>query len=448
MSASFCDVNSEHCLLGQCFFNVDIVNQTISSLTTDDFYTKEHKFLFLKIKELYDKDLPINFQNIASITKDQELSYEFLFEISKLNTSFLATELIKAIQDKKHARDVLDYSLKLTNDLKSNFELANLLKYHLNESNKIFTHQEKKEFDVFQEFLEAKTTYNQAKENKENKDKGIETTRGLKTNFVDLDKKITGLSPGHLIIVGARPGMGKTSLMLNLIAKMRNNKIGIFSLEMTADELMTKYLLTNSTINYKNFRDGILDQKDLQTIFQASEVLKSKTMIIDDTASIKPTQLFGRALRMKEVYGVELIFIDYLQLMKGDDYNYENNQVKIASISHELKAIAKKLDIPIVALAQLNRQSDQRENQTPKMSDLRESGAIEADADIILLLNKRLITETATYCDLDVYVEKNRHGEIGKINLFWDLAIGNMENKQYESEKSPFEGNHNWTDKY
>ncbi|MFA6201358.1 MAG: DnaB-like helicase C-terminal domain-containing protein [Bacteroidales bacterium] len=448
MSASFFDINSEYCLLGQTFDSVDTANQVITNLTTEDFHLKEHKLLFLKIKELYEKDLPITFQNIVAICKDDEFTYDFLFNVSRSNTSFVDSELIEILRKKRHAREILDYSVKLANDLKVEFNLDQLIKHHLNESNKVFTDQDKKEFAVFGDFLESKTVYNQALKNKENLEKGIDVQSGLKTNFSDLDKKICGLNKGHLIVIGARPGMGKTSLMLNMISKMKEKKAGIFSLEMTADELMTKYLLINSKVNYSLFREGKLDQKDLQTIYQATEVLKQRVLIIDDTPGIKPNQVYGRALRMKKAYGVEVIYIDYLQLMKGDDYNYESNQVKIASISHELKGISKKLDMPVVALAQLNRQVEQRESMKPRMSDLRESGAIEADADLILLLNKKMIDERATYSDLEIFIEKNRFGETGQVSLYWDLTIGNMENKQYETEQSPFEGNNDWTNKY
>jgi len=288
--------------------------------------------------------------------------------------------------------------------------------------------------------------YNEVVKNKDDKDKGIEVDNGIKTNFIDLDKKIFGLNKGHLIVVGARPGMGKTSLMLNLISKIKNKKAGIFSLEMTSEELMKKHLLMNAKINYNDYRDCKITDKDIQTIYQASEVLKKKTIIIDDTPGIKPYQLFGGASRMKNVYGVEILFIDYLQLMKGDDYKYESNQVKVASISHELKAIAKKLDMPIIALAQLNRQVDQRDNMKPKMSDLRESGAIEADADLILLLNKKMHSSDSILADLEIFIEKNRFGETGKAELYWDLSIGNMENKKHvQVEQNTYKGNNYWT---
>lgn len=288
-----------------------------------------------------------------------------------------------------------------------------------------------------QTFATAQTTYSDALERQQLRKEGKSICNGIPTGYIDLDRKLYGLAPGHLVVIGGRPGQGKTSLLLNLVSNMKASKCAIFSLEMTANDLYSKLILMEASVKYENFKNGNLSENDITKIYGVEKVHQKKEVVIDDKSTLSPSQLFIKLSRMKKMYGVDIAFIDYLQLMKGDDRQYENNQVKVASISHSLKSIAKEHNIPIVALAQLNRAVDSQGDRGPKMSDLRESGAIEADADAIILLDRPMKNNVYLRQGvLELTIAKNRYGEIGRVDLLFDPPTGKM---QDYSKTTPME---------
>jgi len=264
---------------------------------------------------------------------------------------------------------------------------------------------------------------------------------GIPSGFTDLDKIIGGMRGGDLIVVAGRPSMGKTTLAINIAeqaaldAKIKA-AVAIFSLEMPADQILTRMLSSVGSVHLGNIRSGRLSEDDWPRITGATKQLQDAKIFIDDTAALTPTELRARSRRIKREHGLDLIVVDYLQLMTVPGTK-ENRATEISEISRGLKALAKELNCPVIALSQLNRGVEQRENKRPVMSDLRESGAIEQDSDMIMLIYREEVYDKNTpkkgMAELDL--AKHRNGEIGTINLTF---IG--KHSRFENYKDPAYG--------
>jgi replicative DNA helicase len=214
---------------------------------------------------------------------------------------------------------------------------------------------------------------------------------GVGTGFLDFDKMTSGLHGGEMIVIAARPSMGKTSLVMNIVEHVvleEKQPVGVFSLEMTADSLVLRMLCSRARVNMRNIRDGFLAERDFPKLTGAAGKLASAPLYIDDSAGLSILQLRAKARRMYQQFGVKLIVIDYLQLLNASSSRVENRQQEVAMISNGVKALAKELNIPVIVLSQLNRELEKDKSRKPRLSDLRESGAIEQDADLIALLYK------------------------------------------------------------
>jgi replicative DNA helicase len=258
--------------------------------------------------------------------------------------------------------------------------------------------------------------------------------RGLPTGFIDFDAKTGGLRGGDLLIIAGRPSMGKSTLAINMAehAALKEGiraSVAIFSLEMPAEQILTRMLSSVGSVNLSNIRSGKLSEDDWPRITGATKQLQDAKIFIDDTAALTPTELRARARRIKREHGLDLIVIDYLQLMSVPGTK-ENRATEISEISRGLKALAKEINCPVIALSQLNRGVEQRENKKPVMSDLRESGAIEQDADMILLIYRDEVynKETPKKGVAEIDLAKHRNGETGDIRLTFRGANSRFEN--------------------
>ena len=246
---------------------------------------------------------------------------------------------------------------------------------------------------------------------------------GITTGFKDLNKKINGLQRTDLILIAARPAMGKTAFSLNLVqnaALKGDASVAVFSLEMSKDQLVQRMLAAQSHVELKKIKTGTLDENDWPRIIDAMAVLSNASIHIDDTPGIKISELRSKCRKLKIEKGLDLILIDYLQLMEGEGNN-ESRQQEIAKISRSLKIIAKELNCPVVALSQLSRAPEQRADHRPMLSDLRESGSIEQDADIVMFLyrDEYYHPDSESKNIGEVLIAKNRHGETGSVELVW-----------------------------
>ncbi len=250
---------------------------------------------------------------------------------------------------------------------------------------------------------------------------------GISTGFPDLDKMTTGLHGGEMIVVAARPSMGKTSLAMNIaeaVAIDQKLPVGVFSLEMSAESLVLRMLCSRARVNLRNIREGFFSERDFPKITSAAGKLAAAPLYIDDTAGLSILQLRAKARRMWQQYGVKLFIIDYLQLLHSTARRAENRQQEIADISNGVKALAKELNVPVIVLAQLNREIEKEKNRKPRMSDLRESGAIEQDADLIGLLYKPSSGDDdegpgaeQESVAVNLLIAKQRNGPTGDVSL-------------------------------
>jgi len=251
---------------------------------------------------------------------------------------------------------------------------------------------------------------------------------GLSTGFPDLDKMTTGLHPGEMVVIAARPSMGKTSLAMNMaeaVAIDQKIPVGVFSLEMTADSLVLRMLCSRARVNLRNIRDGFLAERDFPRLTGAAGKLAGSPLFIDDTPGLSILQLRARARRMSQQFGIKLFVIDYLQLLNSTSRRAENRQQEIADISSGVKGLAKELGVPVIVLSQLNREMEKDKNRKPRLSDLRESGSIEQDADLVALLYKPSSgdeEEAAAQAELDavpvnLLIAKQRNGPTGDVPL-------------------------------
>jgi replicative DNA helicase len=248
---------------------------------------------------------------------------------------------------------------------------------------------------------------------------------GLGTGFIDLDKMTSGLHAGDMIVIAARPSMGKTSLAMNIaeaVAIDQRLPVGVFSLEMTADSLVLRMLCSRARVNLRSIRDGFLAERDFPKLTGAAGKLANSPLFIDDTAGLSILELRAKARRMFQQYGIKLFVIDYLQLLHSTARRAENRQQEIADISNGIKALAKELKVPVIVLSQLNRELEKDKNRKPRLSDLRESGAIEQDADLVALLYKPSAgdddeSQEQDAAPVNLLIAKQRNGPTGDVNL-------------------------------
>ncbi|HEU5124433.1 MAG TPA: replicative DNA helicase [Verrucomicrobiae bacterium] len=264
---------------------------------------------------------------------------------------------------------------------------------------------------------------------------------GVPTGFTDLDKMTSGLHPGEMVVIAARPSMGKTSLAMNIaehVAIDQKIPVGVFSLEMTSESLVLRMLCSRSRVNLRNIRDGFLAERDFPKLTGSAGKLANAPLFIDDSSGLSILQLRAKARRMHQQHGIKLFVIDYLQLLHSTARRAENRQQEIADISNGIKSLAKELEVPIIVLSQLNREMEKDKNRKPRMSDLRESGSIEQDADLIGLLykpssgddddNPTNAGETEDAVAVNLLIAKQRNGPTGDVNLTFLRSFTRFEN--------------------
>jgi replicative DNA helicase len=262
---------------------------------------------------------------------------------------------------------------------------------------------------------------------------------GIGTGFADLDKLTSGLHGGEMVVIAARPSMGKTSLAMNIaeyVAIELNLPAAVFSLEMTAESLVLRMLCSRARVNMRDIREGFLAERDFPKLTKAAGKLAGSPLFIDDTPGLSILQLRARARRMVQQYGIKLFVVDYLQLLHSTSRRAENRQQEIADISNGVKALAKELAVPVIVLSQLNREMEKEKNRKPRLSDLRESGAIEQDADLVGLLYKPssgddedgAAQETAEAVAVNLLIAKQRNGPTGEVCLTFMKGYTRFEN--------------------
>ncbi|MBQ8085604.1 MAG: replicative DNA helicase [Lachnospiraceae bacterium] len=419
------NLQMEQAVIGSMLMDRDAVAEVADLLTKDDFYYSQYGMLFSAIVELYNEGKPIDLAIVSNRLKDMGApesvsNMSYIAEVlDSVQFASHAGEYARVVQDKAVLRRMIKYA-----------EKTMALCYESEESvNDILEQSEKDLFDITQkrntgmQFAEMKEIALSVLDNIEASAKRGSKVTGVPTGFIDLDNKLTGLHGSELILIAARPAMGKTAFALNIAqnAAMKSGiPVAIFSLEMSKEQLATRLIAMDSQVDSQAIRTGQILDNDWDKIMESTYRVGETQMYIDDTPGINIAELRSKCRKLKQTKDIGLIVIDYLQLMNAGGRS-ESRQQEISTISRALKKLARELDVPVVALSQLNRAVDSREDHKPVMSDLRESGAIEQDADVIMFIYRDdyYNKDSPKQRIADIIVAKQRNGSTGSVELAW-----------------------------
>ena len=441
---------AEMMVLGCMLTSINSLNIAAEALHESDFYFAEHKNIFNCLKNAFTSDKPADVHLVAEELRRQNKLQEvggvvYLAELSEFAaTSAYIEEYVDNVRSLATLRRMADaaqtiekVALEQPSDVRQALDEAQQLLFKIGQ-----TVNSRAGF-LLKDILsgrcgDQKLPFLKALEARQERFMHLGDTEasitGLQTHFLDLDKMINGLNNSHLLILAARPAMGKTALAINIaenICFKTKVPVGIFSLEMTAEQLVHRIVCSQSEVESDKIKTGSLTPDEFQHVVEAVKNIEQHRMVIDDHPGLRITDLRARARRMKESYGVGFIIIDYLQLISGSGAvkSAENRQMEISEISRMLKNLARELDIPILCIAQLSRRVEERTGHRPMMSDLRESGSIEQDADIVMfLLRREYYDQNDRPGQAELIVAKNRHGGIGTINLTYRKELAQFAN--------------------
>ena len=423
------NIEAEQSVLGSLLLDKDGIVKIADIITSNDFYRKIHEMIFESIVELYTKSEPIDLLTLSSRLKEKKQFKEIggmSYLTSLMNFVPTASNIVhyaKIVNQKRVLRDLISAS----------YEISSLASEENRNIDEVIDEAEKRIFSVsqtslIQEFSHIKPHLAEAFERFDRLHKGDDTWRGVPTGFIDLDKQLAGLQKADLIILAGRPSLGKTSLALDFArnaAVLEKVPVGIFSLEMSKQQLIERLISAESNVDLWRLRSGQISDEgkdnDFERIGKALDRLSSAPLYIDDAASPNVLQIRTMARRLQAEKGLELLVIDYLQLMQGTG-RVENRNQEVSEISRSLKNLARELNIPILAVSQLSRAPEARTDQVPKLSDLRESGSIEQDADVVIFIYRedKVKKDSERKNIAEIHIAKHRNGPTGKIELYFN----------------------------
>ncbi len=385
------NLEAEQSLLGGILVDAESLNKVADIVGPDDFYKEAHSKIYEVMLDLYDKNEPIDLITVSGAAKDKGI-IERIGGVTYLNTlvdqmpsSANITQYAKMVREKALVRNLMNVATEI---IEKGHDVEMGVENYLDDAEKmIFQVAENK---LRPSFFSVRDIVKENVKTIERLDQNKQSVIGVPTGYTDLDRVTSGLQPSDLIVVAGRPSMGKTAFCMNIAQYVGCQdgspmQVGIFSLEMSKEQLVTRLLSSESEVGQSKLRTGSLSGMDWQRLAQAAGKLSDASIFIDDSPGMGVLELRARARRLKKEHGLSLLIIDYLQLMKGRT-NSERREQEISEISRSLKGLAKELNIPVIAISQLNRMVEQREDRRPRLSDLRESGAIEQDAEVIIFI--------------------------------------------------------------
>ena len=425
-------LEAEKTVLGALMVDKDAITQIADVLGVGDFYKEAHNVIYDAMLRLYEHNDPIDVLSLSNSLEEKRTidtvgGPTYLASLVRGVTSASnITYYAKIIQKKAVLRRLITVASEI-NELGYN-EAEDIEKVLDDAEQKIFSVSQK---SLKQEFTPIKTILGEAFDRLDDLHKNKGVMRGVPTGFMDLDDLLSGLQKSDLIILAARPSVGKTSLALDIarqVGTLARIPVGIFSLEMSADQLVDRMIAAESNLDLWRLRTGNLKDSDFTKINEAMGTLSEAPIFIDDTSSANIMEMRTMARRLQAEHDLGLIIIDYLQLMEGR--GNENRVQEISEISRGLKMLAKELNIPIVALSQLSRAVESRPDQRPKLSDLRESGSIEQDADVVMFIYRedRVNPDTENKGVAEIIVAKHRNGPVGTKQLYFHEEAASYKN--------------------
>ena len=419
-------LEAEQSVIGSMLMDREAVIAASELITGSDFYQQQYGIMFDAMVELFNEGKPVDLVTLQDRLKERDVppevsSLDFVRDImAVVPTSANVRSYAAIVRDKATFRRLI----KVTE------EIANTCYAGREPLEDVLADTEKSIFNLLQnqggqEFVPIKQVAINVLEKIESAYKNQGSVTGIPSGFIDLDYKLSGFQPSDFILIAARPSMGKTAFVLNVVdhvAVRRGIPCMVFSLEMSKEQLVNRMLSMESNVDSQKLRTGTLTDSDWDAVVEGVGIIGNSKLIIDDTPGISVSELRSKCRKMKLEYGLSLVIIDYLQLMSGTRRTgNENRQQEISDISRSLKALARELQAPVIALSQLSRACETRTDHRPMLSDLRESGAIEQDADVVMFLYRDdyYNKDTDHPNEAEVIIAKQRNGPIGTVNLLW-----------------------------
>ena len=417
-------IEAEQSVIGAMLLDKEAITVASEQINGEVFYGKHYVIFFDAMIELNDEGKPVDLMILQNRLKEKGVppeiySLEFIRDVmGAVPTSANIKYYAGIVAEKSVLRKLIRINEEIANNCYSQKESLELL---LEEA-------EKKIFEIVQkrnnsDFIPIRQVVMNAMNLIEEASKNKGAVTGIATGFLDLDYKTAGMQPSDLILVAARPSMGKTAFVLNIaqhVAIKEQKAVAIFSLEMSKEQLVNRLLSLESKVNSQAIRTGNMKDDEWERLIESADSIGKSKLLIDDTPGIGISELRSKCRKFKLEYNLEMVIIDYLQLMTGSGKN-ESRQQEISDISRSLKALARELHVPVIALSQLSRAVEQRPDHRPMLSDLRESGAIEQDADVVMFIYRDdyYNKDTELKNVAEIIIAKQRNGAIGTINLAW-----------------------------
>ena len=419
-------VEAEQSVVGAMLMDKDAITTASEIISGNDFYQSAYGIIFDSMVELFNESKPVDLITLQERLKEKDVpaevaSLEFVKE--------LVTAVPTSANVKYYAQIVADKSM-MRKLIKLNEEIANTCYAGKESLEAVLEKTEKAVFDLLQkrntgEYVPIKQVVLNALDRIEKASKNKGTVTGIPTGFIDLDYKLSGLQPSDLVLVAARPSMGKTAFVLNIAQYMAFKKdkgVAIFSLEMSKEQLVNRLFSLESQVDAQALRTGNMKDSDWEKLIEGAGIIGKSNLIIDDTPGISVSELRSKCRKYKLEHGLDIVIIDYLQLMTGSvGKNSESRQQEISEISRSLKGLARELNVPVVALSQLSRAVESRPDKRPMLSDLREAGAIEQDADVVMFIyrDEYYNKDSEFKKQAEIIIAKQRNGPVGTVNLAW-----------------------------
>ena len=417
-------LEAEQSVIGSMIMDRDAILTASEMLVKDDFYHQQYGILFETITELFNGGDAVDIVTLQNRLREKNVPPE----ISSLEYVGDLVNAVPTSANIKYYAQIVQEKAVMRRLIKINEEIADTCYLGSESLDVILEDTEKKIFNLLQsrvsgDYVPIKDVVLNALERIEQASRTQGTVTGIPTGFMDLDYKLSGLQPSDLILVAARPSMGKTAFVLNIAqyaAFHENMATAIFSLEMSKEQLVNRLFSLESRVDAQLLRSGNLSDADWEKLIEGAGTIGKSHLIIDDTPGISVTELRSKCRKYKLEHDLKLIIIDYLQLMSGSGRG-DSRQQEISDISRALKQVARELNVPVIALSQLSRQVEQRPDHRPMLSDLRESGAIEQDADVVMFIYRDdyYNKDSDNKGIAEIIIAKQRNGPIGTVNLVW-----------------------------
>ena len=415
-------IEAEQSVVGAMLMDKDAITTAGEIISGDDFYQASYGVIFDSMIELFNEGKPVDLITLQERLKEKDVPAE----IASLEfVRDLVTAVPTSANVKYYAQIVADKSL-MRKMIKLNESIENMCYAGKEPVESIMEQTEKSMFQLLQrrttgDYVPIKQVVLNALDKIEKASKSKGTVTGIPTGFIDLDYKLSGFQPSDFILIAARPSMGKTAFVLNIASK-KKKAVAIFSLEMSKEQLVNRLFSLESQVDAQSLRTGNMKDSDWEKLIEGAGIIGQSKLIIDDTPGISISELRSKCRKYKLEHGLDIIIIDYLQLMTGSvGRSSESRQQEVSDISRQLKGLARELNVPVVSLSQLSRAVESRPDKRPMLSDLRESGAIEQDADVVMFIyrDEYYNKDSEFKKQAEIIIAKQRNGPVGTVNLAW-----------------------------